>query len=90
MAYAKQDYDNTNRGSIFKNDRKEQDSHPDMKGSINVNGTDYWISAWKKTSKEGKNFLSLSVREKDTERQSSEPTRKAPAKAKPESDDLDW
>lgn len=88
MAYAKQDYDNTNRGSIFINDRKEQDSHPDWKGSINVNGTDYWISGWKKSSKEGKKFISLSVREKDQERQSSEPTRKAPAKAK--SDDLDW
>lgn len=89
MAYDKQDYDNTNRGSIFKNDRKEQDSHPDMKGSINVDGVDYWISGWKKTSKDGKNFLSLSVRVKE-ERQSSEPTRKAPAKQAAKSDDLDW
>lgn len=84
MAYTAT-FDNTNRGSIFKNDRKEQDSHPDMKGTINVEGVEYWISGWKKTSKDGKNFISLSVRQKE-ERKSEQPTRKAP----PKHDDLDW
>lgn len=41
-------YDNTNRGSIWKNDRKEKDTHPDFKGSANVNGVEYWVSAWKR------------------------------------------
>jgi uncharacterized protein (DUF736 family) len=78
------EYDNSNRGSIFKNDKKEEEKHPDMTGSLNVDGTDYWISAWKKTSKAGTGFLSLSVRPKqETPRQSSQPTRKT------KKDDLD-
>jgi len=59
-------YDNSNRGAIFKNDDKQQDNHPDYKGSLNVNGVDLWVSGWLKTSeKTGKKFLSLSVKPKD-------------------------
>lgn len=59
-------YDNSNRGAIFKNDNKQQDNHPDYKGSLNVGGVDLWVSGWLKTSKEnGKKFLSLSVKPKD-------------------------
>jgi uncharacterized protein (DUF736 family) len=59
-------YDNTNSGTLFKNDRKEKDNHPDYKGQINVDGTDYWLSAWVKVSKDGtKKFMSLSVQAKD-------------------------
>jgi uncharacterized protein (DUF736 family) len=58
-------YDNTNRGAIFKNEEKQQDNHPDYKGSINVNGVDMWVSGWLKTSeKTGKKFMSLSVKDK--------------------------
>ena len=41
-------YDNTNRGSIWKNDKKQTDNHPDFTGSLNVEGVEYWISAWKR------------------------------------------
>ena len=41
-------YDNTNRGQIWKNDKKEKDTHPDFKGSVNVEGVEYWVSAWKR------------------------------------------
>ncbi len=61
---AEQQYDNTNRGAIFKNDRKEKDTHPDLGGTINVEGKDFYINAWKKESKGGKPFYSLSVKEK--------------------------
>ena len=46
-------YDNTNTGMLKRNDRKESDKHPDYKGVINVEGTDYWMSAWIKVGKEG-------------------------------------
>ena len=72
------EYDNTNRGSLFKNTKKEEDRHPDYNGSINVEGTEYWLNAWiKESKKDGTKFFSLSVKEKqDSPRQSSAPTRK--------------
>lgn len=41
-------YDNTNRGQIWGNDKKSTENHPDFKGSINVEGVEYWLSAWKR------------------------------------------
>jgi len=57
------DFDNTNRGVLFVNNRKEKDTHPDYTGNINVDGTEKQLSAWKKTSKNGKTLLSISVSE---------------------------
>lgn len=63
-------YDDTNRGVLFKNDRKESPNHPDYKGSINVGGEDYWISGWIKTAgpsarNPGSKFLSVQVTPKE-------------------------
>jgi hypothetical protein len=58
-------YDNTNKGSLFKNDKKEQETHADYNGSINIEGVEYWLNAWvKESKKDGKKFFSLSVKEK--------------------------
>jgi len=55
-------YDNTNRGALFKNDKKQTDNHPDYKGKINVNGQDFWLSAWIKKKKDNSgSYMSLSV-----------------------------
>lgn len=63
-------YDNTNKGTIAKNPRKESDRHPDIKGSLNVDGRDYWIDGWqKKNSRDGSTFYSLTVKPKDQARQ---------------------
>jgi uncharacterized protein (DUF736 family) len=69
------EFDNKNRGSLFKNDKKTTEQMPDYKGQINVNGEEFWLNAWLKTSKQGTKFMSLSISPKD--RQVSEPTRKA-------------
>ena len=58
-------YDNTNRGSFFVNDRKEKENHPDYTGKINVEGKDFYLKGWKKTAKSGLNFMSLSVQAVD-------------------------
>lgn len=42
------EYDNTNQGAIWGNDRKTEDRQPDFKGNINVEGKEYWVSAWKR------------------------------------------
>ncbi len=57
-------YDNTNSGVLFKNDRKQGANHPDYKGNINIEGTEYWLSAWIKQGKQGK-FMSLAVTKKE-------------------------
>jgi uncharacterized protein (DUF736 family) len=61
------DFDNTNRGALFRNDDKMEEKHPDYRGNINVAGTEYWLSAWLKTSKNGVRYMSLSVKPKDAE-----------------------
>jgi hypothetical protein len=53
-----------NNGSLWVNDRKEKDEHPDRTGSIMVAGTEYWINGWLRKTKDGKPYLSLSVRPK--------------------------
>lgn len=63
-------YDNTNRGMLARNDRKERDTHPDYNGSINIEGVEYWLSGWVRegregTKFEGRKFFSLSVQRKD-------------------------
>jgi hypothetical protein len=60
MAYELKD----GQGSLFKNDRKESENHPDYRGEINVDGQLYWLSAWIKEGKKGK-FMSLSAKPKD-------------------------
>lgn len=69
------EYDNTNRGSLFKNDRKDDAKFPDYKGSLNVDGTEYWLSAWIKVSKDGNKFMSLSIKNKNAD--SLQPKKKA-------------
>jgi len=59
------EYDNTNRGVLFRNDKKESEKHPDFTGSIDVGGVDHYLSGWIKESKQGKKFFSLSVKAKD-------------------------
>lgn len=73
------EYDNTNRGALFKNNRKEQDNHPDYTGSLNVGGEEFWLSAWLKTSKKGEKFMSVSVKPKEARRDSPNDARREAA-----------
>ena len=54
-------FDNTNRGALFVNTNKKTEKHPDYSGTVNINGTDHFISGWKKTSKGGQTYLSISI-----------------------------
>ena len=83
------EYDNTNRGALFRNNRKEQDSQPDHTGSINVDGKEYFLNAWIKTSQSGNKFFSLSVKPKDENQAGkSNPSQSAGIKNNAEPDDI--
>ena len=52
------------QGSLFKNDKKTSDSHPNLKGKIMLpNGEVRWMSAWTKTTTAGEKWISLNVGE---------------------------
>jgi uncharacterized protein (DUF736 family) len=55
------EYDNTNSGALFKNDKGDNPKRPDYKGQLNVGGVEYWLSAWLRTSKDGKKYMGLRV-----------------------------
>lgn len=75
------EYDNTNRGSVWKNEKKEKDTHPDFTGTLDVRGEQFWVSAWKRKDGAGPKapVLTFSVKPKDEQPAAprSEPTRNA-------------
>ena len=63
-------YDNTNSGMMARNERRDTDKHPEFTGSINVEGTDFWLSAWVNEGKaggkmEGKKYFSIKLTRKE-------------------------
>jgi hypothetical protein len=61
------DFDDTNRGALFRNDDKTEEKHPDYRGSLNVGGRDFWLSAWLKVSKKGTKYMSLAIKPKNAD-----------------------
>lgn len=60
MAYEQRD----NSGTIFVNDRKEKETHPDRSGTAMIDGKEYYISGWIKSGQKGQ-FLSLAFKPKE-------------------------
>jgi uncharacterized protein (DUF736 family) len=54
-----------NRGSLFKNDKKQTDTQPDYNGSCLIDGVEYWVNAWLETSNGGKKYFSMSYKVKE-------------------------
>lgn len=52
-----------NTGVLFNNTNKQSEKQPDFKGQINIEGKEFDIAAWKRTSEKGVEYLSLSVSE---------------------------
>jgi uncharacterized protein (DUF736 family) len=68
------DYDDTDKGALFKNDDKQGDKSPDYRGELNVGGTEYWLSAWLRTSKKSdRKYFSLAVKPKEQRQRSAGP-----------------
>ena len=60
MAYEQKN----NTGSLFRNERREKDTHPNATGSCLIDGVAFWVSAWTKEGKNGK-WQSLSFKRKE-------------------------
>ena len=63
-------YDNTNSGMLARNENRKTDKHPEYSGSLNVEGVDYWVSAWVNEGKpggkmEGKKYFSIKINRKE-------------------------
>ena len=58
------DYDNNMRGVLFKNDRGRGENSPPYTGSCEIEGEEYWVSAWVNEGKKGK-YFKLSFKAKD-------------------------
>lgn len=54
-------YDTTNRGVLFRDEKRKNERAPEYTGTINIMGKEYKLSAWIKESKAGKKFLSLAI-----------------------------
>lgn len=57
-----------NSGFLFKNDKREKDSHPNATGTVMIDGIEYFINAWTKDGAKGK-FQSLSFKRKEKQPQ---------------------
>jgi uncharacterized protein (DUF736 family) len=53
--------DDTNRFALFHEPKNLNEKAPTLKGWLNIKGTKYRISAWERTSKGGKDYISGSV-----------------------------
>jgi uncharacterized protein (DUF736 family) len=53
-------YDNTNSGVLFKNDKKGNEKAPDYKGKVNIEGKEKDIAGWIREGKSGK-FISIKI-----------------------------
>ena len=54
-----------NSGSLFRNDKRETENHANATGTVNIDGVEYWISAWTKTKENGEKWQSLSFKRKE-------------------------
>ena len=68
------EYDDRNRGALWKNDRREKRTHPTHKGSINVDGKEFWLSAWAQEVEPGSNKpnVRLSIQPKEQQQNTPE------------------
>ena len=79
MAYDTPYTPKDNSGSIFKNDRKEKETHPDGKGSALIDGVEYWVSSWTKQDRNGNPYRSLSFQRKEQPQTAPPPAFKQPS-----------
>jgi hypothetical protein len=61
MAYVQKD----GEGALFKNNDKTAETHAHAKGSITIDGKEYWLSAWTNTKDNGEKWQKLKATPKN-------------------------
>jgi len=80
------DYDNTDSGALFRNDKRGNEKAPDYTGDIyDASGKKRRIAAWIKTSQGGKTYMQLKV---EDVWQNNQPAKDYP-ESKPQDGDFD-
>lgn len=87
-------YDNAMKGSLFRNERKRDEKDPSHQGSCEINGQQFWISAWIKeagpqSKTPGQKFFSLAFKPKDAPAKPDAPVPKQPLPAAQPDDEKD-
>jgi hypothetical protein len=65
-------------GSLFKNEKREKDTHAHARGSALIGGVEYWVDAWTNQAKDGSKYQSLKFKPKNAD-QSGSYARQQPA-----------
>jgi hypothetical protein len=73
------EFDNTNSGVMFQNDKEGNEKRPDWRGSLNVGGVEYWISCWDRETGRGL-ARSLKIEAKDAGRTAKKEEKAPPPK----------
>lgn len=53
-------------GSLFINEKKEKETHPDVQGTCLIEGKRFYMSGWKKQTSQGVEWTSLSFKSAET------------------------
>lgn len=85
MSYEQRD----NTGSLFRNERKESEKHPDYSGTCTIDGKQFFFDGWLKTSESGKKWMSFSFKEKQAKKDKAEAW-KAGQPLAAQDDDIPW
>lgn len=59
------EYDNNLRGALFKNNKRTEERQPEYTGNCEIDGKEYWVSAWVRESKNGTKFFSMAYTPKE-------------------------
>lgn len=59
------EYDNNLRGALFKNNKRTNEKQPEYTGNCEINGQEFWVSAWIRESSNGNKFFSMAYTPKE-------------------------